>query len=208
MLAKTTKMISLSQLKDAPWNPSHRVSLRKIKQLADSLSADGQLIPILVTTKNVIVDGHRRAYAARSIGWDTIECRVTDREPEAVYAAVNTHVSRMGGNDALGVWLKNPNAIGGRTRQRLETIAEQLGRSILHRLYDEGLSIRTYDMAKGLARHLDMDEPETVKKILTWLIKFGSIGQVQKALQWGVPARDILRSVESGKPFNLKLKVS
>ena len=49
-----------------------------INTLADSLKRFGQINPIVITKKNVLVAGERRLEAARSLGWRTINAVITD----------------------------------------------------------------------------------------------------------------------------------
>ena len=50
-----------------------RRDLGDIEGLAESLSRFGQLHPIVITRKKVLVSGRRRLEAARILGWTTIE---------------------------------------------------------------------------------------------------------------------------------------
>ena len=53
-----------------------------INTLADSLKRFGQINPIVITKKNVLVAGERRLEAARSLGWRTINAVVADISDE------------------------------------------------------------------------------------------------------------------------------
>ena len=50
-----------------------RKDLGDIEGLAESLSRFGQLHPIVITRKKVLVSGRRRLEAARILGWTTID---------------------------------------------------------------------------------------------------------------------------------------
>ncbi len=50
-----------------------RKDLGDVEGLADSLSRFGQLHPIVLTRKKVLVSGRRRLEAARILGWTTID---------------------------------------------------------------------------------------------------------------------------------------
>lgn len=50
-----------------------RKDLGDIEGLADSLSRFGQLHPIVITRKKILVSGRRRLEAARTLGWTTID---------------------------------------------------------------------------------------------------------------------------------------
>lgn len=53
-----------------------RRELQNIDQLADSLKRFGQLHPISITRRKMLVAGRRRLEAARTLGWSTIEATV------------------------------------------------------------------------------------------------------------------------------------
>lgn len=50
-----------------------RKDLGDVEGLAESLSRFGQLHPIVITRKKVLVSGRRRLEAARMLGWTTID---------------------------------------------------------------------------------------------------------------------------------------
>ena len=53
-----------------------------INTLADSLKRFGQINPIVITKRNVLIAGERRLEAARSLGWRTINAVVADISDE------------------------------------------------------------------------------------------------------------------------------
>ena len=55
-----------------------RQDMGDITGLAESLKRFGQISPIVITKKNVLVAGGRRLEAARSLGWKTINAVVTE----------------------------------------------------------------------------------------------------------------------------------
>ena len=55
-----------------------RQDLGDITGLADSLKRFGQISPIVINKKNVLIAGGRRLEAARYLGWKTINAVVTD----------------------------------------------------------------------------------------------------------------------------------
>ena len=59
-----------------------RKDMGDIAALADSMKRFGQISPILVTKKNVLVAGGRRLEAARSLGWRTINAIEVDISDE------------------------------------------------------------------------------------------------------------------------------
>jgi ParB family chromosome partitioning protein len=55
-----------------------RKDMGDISGLADSMKRFGQISPILITKKNVLIAGGRRLEAARSLGWRTINAVVAE----------------------------------------------------------------------------------------------------------------------------------
>ena len=55
-----------------------RKDMGDIATLAESLKQCGQISPIVITKKNVLVAGGRRLEAARSLGWQTINAVVAE----------------------------------------------------------------------------------------------------------------------------------
>lgn len=53
-----------------------RQRLDDIDQLADSMERLGQLHPIVITRRKVLISGRRRLEAAKSLGWSTIEASI------------------------------------------------------------------------------------------------------------------------------------
>jgi len=55
-----------------------RKEMGDISALAESMKRFGQISPIVITKKNVLIAGGRRLEAARSLGWRTINAVVAD----------------------------------------------------------------------------------------------------------------------------------
>jgi ParB family chromosome partitioning protein len=55
-----------------------RMDMGNIEALAASLKKFGQISPIVITNKNVLVAGGRRLEAAKSLGWHTINAVIAD----------------------------------------------------------------------------------------------------------------------------------
>lgn len=51
-----------------------------ISTLASSMQRHGQLHPLAVTSKFVLVSGYRRLLAAKSLGWDSVDVMIIDKK--------------------------------------------------------------------------------------------------------------------------------
>ena len=55
-----------------------RKEMGDVSSLAESMKRFGQICPILITKKNVLIAGERRLEAARSLGWNNINAVVAE----------------------------------------------------------------------------------------------------------------------------------
>ena len=78
----------LVPIEDIKVNKRLRKEMGDIAALADSMKRFGQISPILISKKNVLIAGGRRLEAARSLGWRTInaiEIDVSDKLTKLEY---------------------------------------------------------------------------------------------------------------------------
>jgi ParB family chromosome partitioning protein len=68
----------LIPIKDIKVKRRIRKDMGDIAALADSMKRFGQISPILITKKNVLIAGGRRLEAARRLGWDNINAVVAE----------------------------------------------------------------------------------------------------------------------------------
>ena len=75
--------IKLSEIKPNPIN-DQIYSSTDLTDLISSLKFNGQLEPISINKKNVIISGHRRYYSMKQLEWDECEVIVNDYKSEIV----------------------------------------------------------------------------------------------------------------------------
>jgi ParB family chromosome partitioning protein len=59
-----------------------RKNMGDIEILAESLKRHGQISPIVISKKNVLIAGGRRLEAAKSLGWRTINAVILEKSTE------------------------------------------------------------------------------------------------------------------------------
>ncbi len=59
-----------------------RKDLGDLSSLKQSLKQHGLMNPIVITSDNILIAGHRRFEAARQLGWNTITARIVDQHDE------------------------------------------------------------------------------------------------------------------------------
>jgi hypothetical protein len=199
--------ISLSLLKNAPHNPDRRLKDDRMKALVASMKEIGLLYPILITKDFEIIDGHRRVAAARQLAWSTIAAVVIEGDRDKVYRSVNQTAAKMTGNDLLGVWLKNPNAVPDLPCRRLERMREVLGLDLMQEMYQAGYSVRLYQRAVYIADYCEAANNETVIAIVKWLMEFPVLGKVLEAIHAGERPALILKAIREKRPIRMRLSL-
>lgn len=201
MTWKTQKIVAITTLKGAPHNPKGRTEAARIRSLRKSMEELGLIYPVLVDGDNQIIDGHRRVAAAKALGWKDISVVQIEGNAEHIYAQVNATAQKMNGNDALGIWLKNPEAVTPRAQKTFEGVEKSIGRKLLIRIYNEGHSIRMYRIAARIAAATGPRTAERILDIVVWLLEFKSFDAVEKILSTGSSVELILKAVKSKKPL-------
>lgn len=206
MKAPQFRELKVADLKTAHYNPKTRIKPDRIRVLVNSIGKIGLLYPILVTPDNVVIDGHRRLAAYIELGYETIPAIVGIGDPNELYSSVNDCSRRMGGNEALQVWLAEPKAVKPILQSRFELLVEVLGMARVKRLAKEGMSIKVYTRAKQLCTYCDQDG-STVPEFFDWIMNTQSIGGALEAIRSEVPATTIVRAMKSDKPLRMKAVV-
>lgn len=202
MKAPQFRELRLKDIKSAAHNPPGRVAKDHIRDLVGSIGDVGLLHPILVTEENVIIDGHRRAAAYKELGYETIPAIVGRGDPNHLYASVNAASRKMGGNEALMVWLKQPEAVVPLLRARFDAMRQILGDDRVRSLAKHGYSIRMYNRARQICMYCDQDISK-VPTIFDWLMRFPGVSTVLTAMEQGVSGDVLMRAVRQGRHLKL-----
>lgn len=91
--------ISLSDIDDFPKHPFKVINNEEMKQMAESITENGVLVPTLVRPKEngkyEMISGHRRKFASQLAGLETIPCIVRDlTDDEATIIMVDSNLQR------------------------------------------------------------------------------------------------------------------
>lgn len=205
---KTQLSVPVKLLKHAPHNPPGRTQPEKVKDLALSMEAIGLIYPVAITKDNEIIDGHRRLEAAKSLGWKEVDCVIVEGDSVSIYANINSVARKMGGNDLLGVYLKNPLAVAPRHRERIAEMEKCIGTDLVRRIFNHGSSVRMYKAARQVANYCECQTDDFVKAVVEWLLKFPVVSDVTKAMALSEPPKVIVKAIRSMKPIKFKATVA
>ena len=91
--------IRLSDIDDFPKHPFKVIDNEEMKQMAESITENGVLVPTLVRPKEngkyEMISGHRRKFASQLAGLETIPCIVRDlTDDEATIIMVDSNLQR------------------------------------------------------------------------------------------------------------------
>lgn len=208
MKAPQFRELLIKSIKTAPYNPAGRTAERRVDDLVDSMSIDGLYYPILVTAKYVVIDGHRRLAAAKRLGWKTIGAVITDLEPHGTYASVNSTSRKMGGNEALSVWMQEPAAVTPLLATRFKGMVGVLGFNRVKKMCKEGYSNQLYHQAVHVAKYCDRgDDHALVSDVVDWMMEHRVTSAVRQAMAAGQPSSMILSAVRRNKPLVMRLAI-
>jgi hypothetical protein len=197
----------IADLKAAHYNPPSRTKDEAISGLVRSIGDIGLLYPILVTNDGTIIDGHRRVAAHKELSMETIPAIIGVGDPNKLYASVNVTSRKMGGNEALQVFLKEPEAITSLLRARFNKMIEVLGEPRVRKMARQGYSIRIYNRARQVAIYCDQDEV-MIPTIFDWLITTQTHTALSAALVNDVSPGTIMKAVRSNRKLKLTSVVS
>jgi ParB family transcriptional regulator, chromosome partitioning protein len=86
--------VQLSQIRI---NPVHDqiYTTNEIEDLVESMGKNGLLEPLIITPDKIIISGHRRYLAAKSLGWEEIEVNIREvDESNMEYTIVSANQHR------------------------------------------------------------------------------------------------------------------
>jgi hypothetical protein len=203
-VAKTIALVAIKDIKSAPWNPPNRVEERRLRGLQQSIEDIGMIYPVILDENKNLVDGHRRVAISRRLGWKHVPAITITSEFEHAYGSIQLNQMKLSGNDILGVYLSNPNALIGSQRAKPAKIDERCGRKTLELLYKTGHTHTAFDYAMRLVRYLE--GKVDVETAIRWLVKHSMAKVIRPLMAGGIPAKSLLAAITADRPIKIGLK--
>jgi hypothetical protein len=151
----------------------------------------------------IVIDGHRRIEAVRTLGHADILAIVTEADPITAFAEMNTARETIKGREWVEIMDKcdyvppKYRAIVGRWK----AITGKRAFALLtkYRAGTFALSI-----AEQIARYCGKDNRSWMR-ILTWLLKHNMQGPSRAAMRLGANPTDLWRKIDNDKPIGMML---
>lgn len=199
MLMKQTK-VPVNSLKYAPHNPPTRSILANIQPLMNSMELRGLIYPIIIDLNDTIIEGHRRTAAAIILGWETIPAYIVkDVDAASLFGELNTTSRKLNGAEALYVWFHNPLAVVPSQRIRFKEMQTTIGRKVVARIVDKGLSFNVFSLARRLSIYCGHKDYTMIKATTEWLLDCPCTIDVRKAMQGHISPIKIMKAITEGK---------
>lgn len=97
-------IVPIATITHTPYNPSNRTQEGvKLRRLIEAIRERGLVYPICITADRNVIDGNRRLAACRALGYETIECIVSDLDRDEAFTVVNTTAAPIGGKGWLEI---------------------------------------------------------------------------------------------------------
>lgn len=206
--------LAIDQLQGWQGNPEQRTAeSTTLLALTDSLRTVGQASPIAVIKGPggfLIVDGHRRAWAARTLGWPTIWGLVyhgyTRETAHELVALLNLERQAYVLNDYLNLLYQ-----GQMTLEALIPVVPERHRAVLRRWAQENLNGETADIMRRINTPWGISQAGTILKklgwpkerrpeVLRWMAKHGPgfTATLRHVLRAGYPPAKLAYVIETG----------
>lgn len=178
-----TQMVKLTDIKPCKWNPPSRTKEENLSGLIDSIEQFYVPLPIILTHELESLEGNRRVKSFERLGKTHIPAIILPKDfpQEQIYSLLTTNIRKHTPNEKMYVWLKEPRAVPLRFHQRMIEIEKKIGRPLVEKLCNAGLSIRTYSVARRIAAYCKDETADFVKKTVKWLINYRGTGIIGRA---------------------------
>lgn len=195
-------------LKNADHNPPKRIEEKNLKDLMLSMETYGLIYPVLIKPNKIIIEGHRRVAAAKYLGWKEINCVTFEGDANALYANINTTAKKMGSNDVIGIWIKNPMAVTPRERERIKQMVDHLGLPLVKKIYNLGYSRAVYKAALQISSYCENKDDDFLKQTVEWLISQPVMGDARRAIAVGESPKILLQAIHNMRPIKFRLAIA
>lgn len=200
-------MVPVGTIQCAPFNPENRTEENeRLKNLMQGIKDLGGIVyPLIVSSDNRLIDGHRRLTCAKKLGIKEVPCIVLPLELQRAWIVLNdTQLPIMGGGWTEivyhGVSIAN---LPPKQRRALQQIYDLVGDDGIEAMATKArpMSPHVLSWAKRICRYIDDTTDEMLGMTLFWLIKHNMQKPARFAIEAGIAPNVLARSIKSDKPI-------
>lgn len=198
-------MKRVGSLKGQPYNPPTRTESASLAALVRSIKENGILVPLLINSRDELIDGHRRYAAAKVLRLGEVPCVMTgDRTKEStakVFEQVNTSQKKLGARDMIYVYV-NGGDVPARVQNSISRLEALIGGDELDKVSTMYISYRIIDEIQRIAEFCRRPRDDEFKrKTFWWIINTVSLWTAMTVLHSGITPREYADAILNDKPF-------
>jgi hypothetical protein len=191
--------VKTDSLKPAPFNPEGRT--QNVKDLERSIEKYGfwPFCPILITSDNMIADGHRRWTAAKNLGLEDVPVEVVEMEVGELWAQFNGTRRDVSSRESLYAYTHGMGTLPERGRRAIERLKKIIGEKGLKHLSDMNISPNILSVARSIAAYCGDKSDAFTAKVIYWLIENSTQRAAIMAMQNDIPSKVLKQAVEENR---------
>lgn len=203
-----TVFLNIDELNSFEFQPGERTEDKAMKEIMKSIQDKGLFMPILVDSKNNIIDGHRRVECYRRLGYTKIEAIVYSGTIPTIdiFSDINTVQRKMRSSELLKIYLNGGKIASKSFYNVIKFAEEKLGKAYIKKLYQEGLTPYYVQRVYPVACRCLMHEGERFRKFIDWAIKHSAFSEIMVFDKMKLPVESLKKNILADK--GLKKKVS
>lgn len=193
----TTNEIEIDLLKTNPYQP--RLKDTEVKDLAKSIQDNGQLQPIIINQDNIIVGGHRRYFACKSLDKKTIKYTKVDTTTEQLYTYALIENEERSNLTFIELALSYKKALDEKIFQNAKELAISLNKSESHITKMRNMLKLPVEIQEDIIKHKRKLSVETLNLLLQLKDQEQIISLYKEYIKGHINRNDIADVVKKAK---------
>jgi len=207
----TLKAFKMKDLTLSPLNPRQRTTQANLRSLKKNIQLMGQVQPITVIKDGkrlMVVDGHRRFNALKSLGHkDIIGCLIeTTLNYDKIFTALHEDTMKISAVQECERWLKGAKNISKRVLRSIRQLESKLGlrraKLTIARCVEQGVSAITIcDGMNAYLNYVEDTSPNGAIKAAYFVLNVDTAHHVTQAINQFIPIETIVECINDRKPI-------
>lgn len=204
------RMVSVTELKCASFNPENRTTTSAISDLVRSIARKGILQPLLVARSDdglTIVDGHRRTAAAVALGIDQVPIMEVDGAVAELWVEANHATKAVNGKAWMVAAINGlpPELLPTRYRKAYESVSRWFADEVdllqeqawSPSLVELTIRLVAYIKNAGIAKEDNADA--MCRRVILWATELCQVQLMRSAVVLQFPAEAVWKAISAGE---------